>query len=118
MNKFKENIDWKYLSTTYGYKSLKEAYINTIQRKKSFKSKQLLYKKFQWVISRAKHYACTTGVSIESILNGWENDRTYSWENYYQENRQPRFHSNCKQKSNEFVQHQHQYASAKKKKRW
>lgn len=90
-------IDWKHLATTTGYKSLKAAYIRDVQgsrrQKHPLRRKAEFLRKFQWVISRAKHYAYHTGESIESILNSWEEKRNYWWLNYYQECNQPKFHS-------------------------
>ena len=49
--------------------------------------------KFKWIIDRAKHYSHKTGVPLEQILDIWEADRDYSFENYYQESKQPRIDS-------------------------
>lgn len=130
-------IDWKHLATTVGYKSLKAAYINGIKR--SFGTKAEEIRQFQWVINRAKHYAHHTGASIESILNLWEKKRDYSWQNYYQNSNQPKFHSGAKdpmgvdgyrescKKANyshvssyvsDFIKRKHKKDSTKKKQRW
>ena len=89
--------DWKHLATTTGYKSLKAAYIHDVQgaakQKHPMRRKDEFLRKFQWVINRAKHYAHHTGRSIENILNEWEEKRDYWWLNYYQDGRQPKFHS-------------------------
>lgn len=45
--------------------------------------------KFEWIISRAKHYAEKTGIAWETILTSWENDREYWYMNYYQDCNQP-----------------------------
>lgn len=84
-------IDWKHLSTTKGYKSLKAAYTNDIQKK--YRSKKELLNLFNWVINRAKHYAHNSDKSLEEVLNKWEDNRTYWWLNYYQECKQPKKHS-------------------------
>ena len=93
-------IDWKHLATTDGYRSLKAAYIHDVQeasrQKRPIRGKSEFLRKFQWVISRAKHYAHHTGRPIEVILNEWEEKRSYWWLNYYQEGGQPKFHSNSK----------------------
>ena len=93
-------IDWKHLATTTGYKSLKVAYVNDVQKaakqKHPMRRKSEFLHKFQWVINRAKHYAHNTGKSIDIILNEWEEKRDYWWLNYYQDCRQPKFHSNSK----------------------
>ena len=89
--------DWKHLATTTGYKSLKAAYIRDVQgsakQKRPMRDKTEFLCKFQWVINRAKHYAHHTGKSMEAILNEWEAKRDYWWLNYYQNGRQPKFHS-------------------------
>ncbi len=85
-------INWKYLATTPGYRSLKAAYIHDV--KKSAKSDRPLrgkiefLKLFNWVICRAKHYSYRMQIPIEQVLNNWEKDRTYWWLNYYQDARQ------------------------------
>lgn len=93
-------IDWKHLATTVGYKSLKATYIKAVQdaarQKRPMRDKAEFLRKFQWVISRAKHYASHTSKSIEVVLNEWEEKRTYCWLNFYQDCSQPKFHSNFK----------------------
>ena len=75
-------IDWKYLSTTPGYKSLKKAYVDDLI--KNTRSKKELLELFNWVICRAKHYSYYLSKPIEEVLNDWESKRTYWWLNYYQ----------------------------------
>ena len=139
-------IDWKHLATTKGYKSLKAAYIHDVQKaakqKMPMRDKAEFLRQFEWVINRAKHYAHYTGESIETILNNWEEKRSYWWLNYYQDSRQPKFHSGTKKQMtingikkyykkmplysssdvkhrvNEFIQQEHKDNSLKKKKRW
>ena len=90
-------INWKQLAKSSGYKSLKAAYIKSaMQAGRSanpMRDKKELYANFQWVINRAKHYADHLNRSIESILNEWEEKRTYGILNYYQDCRQPKFNS-------------------------
>lgn len=85
-------IDWKTVSKSPGYVSLKHAYITDVVNTCG-RPKQKLYKHFLWVIGRAKHYANNTGEPIDSILNDWESKRKYCWLNYYQNCRQPLFNS-------------------------
>ena len=96
------NIDWKKLATTVGYKSLKAAYIDDIQkaagRRHPMRSREEFLRLFQWVISRAKHYSHHTGESVEAILNKWEGARNYWWLNFYQDCRQPKFCSGAMKK--------------------
>lgn len=49
--------------------------------------------KFKWIIDRAKHYSEKTGIPMKDILNGWEKQRGYSWNNFYQEANQPEIKS-------------------------
>lgn len=85
-------IDWKYVASTDGYKSLKVCYIHDI--KNSWRSKKESLENFQWVISRAKHFAHHNGKSIEQILDEWEEKRTCWWLGFYKPSVQPKFHSN------------------------
>lgn len=87
-------IDWKHLATTGGYRSLKTAYIHDAAKgKRASYGKPELLRKFQWVINRAKHYAHHKGVSIESILNAWEENRGYWWFSYYDDHTQPKLNA-------------------------
>ena len=87
-------INWKKVSKTSGYISLKKAMTDDSQRMP--KCKLQFYAKFQWVINRAKHYAAHTGKSLQYILYTWEKKRKYSWASYYHDCNQPKFHSNTK----------------------
>ena len=93
-------INWKHLATTTGYKSLKAAYTRDVQKSAKqrypMRQKAEFLRQFQWVINRAKHYAHHTGKTMEAILNEWEEKRDHWWLNYYQDCRQPKFHSNSK----------------------
>lgn len=139
-------INWKHLSITPGYKSLKSAYIKDVQdaakQKHPMRDKSDFLKKFNWVINRAKHYSHVTGKTIDSVLNEWEEARTCWWLNYYQDCNQPKKHSNslkpqginglrkyyktcfwstpysAKRQVNLFIQKEHEKNSKKIKKRW
>ena len=88
------HIDWKAVSRSPGYRSLKAAYMEDVgQKSRSFRKKPESYKHFQWVIGRAMHYAERQGRALEDVLNGWESERSYSWLNYYQPSRQPKLPS-------------------------
>ena len=99
-------IDWKYLASTPGYKSLKAAYIHDVQeankRKIKFGSanrgKEEFLKKFNWIINRAKHHAIRRDIPIWDVLDTWEKGRTYWWLNYYQDCNQSRCHSSSHEK--------------------
>jgi hypothetical protein len=45
--------------------------------------------KFKWIVDRAKHYEQKTGIPYLDIIDAWESNRTYWYENYYQEANQP-----------------------------
>jgi len=49
--------------------------------------------KFNWIIARAKHYSEKTGIAWEEILKGWEEQRGYWYQNFYQESNQPEIKS-------------------------
>ena len=85
-------IDWKKVSKSPGYISIKDKYIYDASKGNTGRSKQELYRHFKWIISRAKHYAYTKNVDIEVILNYWASDsnRDYWWLNAYQDNNLPR----------------------------
>jgi hypothetical protein len=93
-------IDWKTVCQSAGYKSLKAEYTRSMQRLQRYtgtkntwyveREKKELKDKFQWVIARATHYAHHINTTIDVILNDWEEKRSYSWQNYYQESNQPK----------------------------
>lgn len=67
-------IDWKHLSKTAGYVSLKKAVIDNFSARKH-RSKKETYQMFYATINRAKHYAHHLNKSLEEILNEWEEKR-------------------------------------------
>ena len=81
-------IDWKKVSQSTGYRSLKAAYEHDIRKR--YQTKRELLIKFRWVIGRAQHYAHHQNRAIEEILNEWESKRDYWWLNYYQDCNQPK----------------------------
>lgn len=91
------NIDWKVVSQSAGYKSLKAAYESDVQEahketqrgRRPMRDKKEFRKLFDWVISRAIHYAYHKQTTVDVILNEWESHRNYWRLNYYQECRQP-----------------------------
>ena len=104
-------IDFKKLSTSPGYQSLRKAvmakiadnyYYDTKFSKGPAKNhcfnptgisneacKNCFHRgicyKFAWIIGRASHYSCRLNIPVETILNAWEKKRTYCYENYYQD---------------------------------
>ena len=140
-------IDWKGLSKTKGYISLKKAYINDIRGSYGLydnqKNKSIALKKFIWVICRAKHYSVRTDKALEQVLTEWEENRSYNWNNYYQDCNQPKLNSKStkprgikglklyyksmnklysaaerKHMINDIIQNKHKKDSKKVKKRW
>lgn len=45
---------------------------------------------YAWIIERAKHYAEACGLDYLSVLETWEEDRSYWYMNYYQDCNQPK----------------------------
>ncbi len=133
-------IDWKHLSTTPGYKSLKKCVADDIKNR--YRSKKELRALFVKVIGLAQNHAHHTGDSMEDILNAWEEARDCWWLNFYNNHKLPKLrhkssikpmginglrnyykkcyrdpiarkHSMCKR-----IQEEHRKQSTKKKKRW
>jgi hypothetical protein len=92
------NVDWKQISASRGCRSLKTVVIKDIQKLNRHYSqknvrereKKRIYEKFKWIIGRAFHYANIFNVTVDVILDIWENDRDYNWQNYYQSSKIPR----------------------------
>lgn len=40
---------------------------------------------YKWVVDRAAHYSEKTGIPVEDIIRVWEENRSYSYMNYYQD---------------------------------
>ena len=80
-------IDWKKLAQSPGYKSLKAAYIRDVReaanRKDSVQKKKEFLRLFRKVINMAQHRAIRLDISVEQVLNEWENIRDHWWLNYY-----------------------------------
>lgn len=81
-------IDWKQVSKSKGYISLKGCMFNDLTERQ--RSKQVLLFMFDWVISRAKYYAHKEQVTLDVILDKWEEERDCWWLSYYQEGKQPK----------------------------
>lgn len=86
------NINWKEVSQSEAYKSLKAALTFDIREQR--RSKKELYKLFHWVMGRAKHYAHHQGRSVVEVLTEWEDGRDYWWLNYYGDSCQPKLQRN------------------------
>lgn len=51
---------------------------------------------FRWAIGRAIHYAHVCGVTLNTILNDWEEKRTYKFISYYSNHHFPKLHNNTR----------------------
>ena len=98
-------INWKKVSRSVGYISLKKAYVADVQKieaqrkrgQRPIRDKKEFRKLFEWVIGRAQHCAAhqAPAITIEHILLSWECGRANSWWlNSYGGNRQEKFHTN------------------------
>lgn len=80
-------IDWKYLSSTSGYRSLKQCLIYDITKNR--RTKKEAYKLFYRVLGEAKKYVQAKyspelySYALASVLKTWEEKRDYWWVNYY-----------------------------------
>jgi len=81
-----------------GYKSLLAAVNKDIEEEnlsfkktgRKFRKDEEYLSKLDFAITKAEHYADKTGLTVEFILDKWEEKRTYWYMNYYQEYKQPR----------------------------
>lgn len=89
-----QRINWKVISQSTGYKSLKEAYVRDLMSKRSGRSKAELRSVFRFAIGRAMHIAHHTNLPLEEILKQLEADRSYWWLGYYTEGKIPKIHPN------------------------
>lgn len=86
-------IDWKKVSKSEGYKSLKAAYIYDVQeehhrarrRIMTMRNKSEFRRHFKNVIGLAMKYSHYWDIPIDQVLTHWENNRTYWWLNFYNE---------------------------------
>jgi hypothetical protein len=97
-------VDWKAVSASKGYKTLKAAYIKDVMESKAderkgrrpMRDKAEFLKLFKWIVCRAKHHAIKRNVTIDVIINEWEQDRTdgkhygYWWLSFYGDYKQPK----------------------------
>ena len=94
-------IDWKAVAASPGYKSMKATVAEEAQQSARRKRvPDIRYQQvFEFAINRAKHYSHVTGISIENVLNAWEEQRTYCFLNYYSNSsnsKLPKQHSNMR----------------------
>jgi hypothetical protein len=72
----------KVIEECEGYKKLLASVENDEAKSPNFHDYR---KKFDWIISRAKHYAEKTGLDAADLLDEWEKLRNYWYMNYYQD---------------------------------
>lgn len=85
-------VDWKEVSKSEGYRSLKAKYIEDVQNnqsraRKGFRSirdKKELYGYFKRAIYLAMKYANKWDMSLSEVLDYWESKRSFCWLNFYQ----------------------------------
>ena len=73
-------MNWKQVSASPGYRSLKSAMINDIQEAERlklrtgryFRSPEEYRRTFRFAVGRAMHYAHHTDLSVIEILDQWE----------------------------------------------
>jgi hypothetical protein len=84
-------IDWKKVSKSDGYKSLKKAYIRDVQNSAHLlrkglrgRSKEEFRRHFKRAIGLAMHFSHKWQLPLETVLDHWESKRDYWWLNFYQ----------------------------------
>jgi len=85
-------LDWKQISQSPGYKSMKKAVADEAKRTAKWKRKpdERYMESFNFAIARAKHYSHHTGKSVEYILNEWEERRDYNFISFYSNHHLPK----------------------------
>lgn len=88
------NINWKEVSKSEGYKSLKASYILYVQKENhrvlrkgfhSFRDKEECREYFKKAISLALKYSYKWEIPLSELLTYWESKRDFCWLNFYQE---------------------------------
>lgn len=87
------HIDWKVVSRSEGYQTLKAAYMSDLQARHRSRSKTEMQKRFRWAIGRAMHYAIRQGRELHHVLNRWELERQGWWFGWYDNQRFPKLPS-------------------------
>ena len=85
-------IDWKEVAKSPGYLSMKAAVADEAKRvaKWGRKPDERYAESFRFAISRGTHYAIKRGVTLDVILNQWEEKRSYCFLNYYSNHNFPK----------------------------
>jgi hypothetical protein len=89
------SINWKQVSKSEGYMSLKAKYVEEVQDAQKYKrrgknpmrGKEEFRKFFKVAIALAMKYSHKWKIPIEKVLTYWESKCNYWWLNFYQEHR-------------------------------
>jgi len=87
------NLDWKKISASKGYKSLKKAYIKDVQDRQwsirrnlcPGRTKEDFRDTFKKSIGLVMKYAVKWDIPFIEVLDHWESERKSWWYGYYQE---------------------------------
>lgn len=85
-------INWKEVSKSSGYRSLKAAYIKQVEYSRGWgrgRDKKEMYALFCKIIARATHYAHHQNRPIEDVLEEWQSECEYGFSNHYRNNLKP-----------------------------
>lgn len=85
-------MNWKIISASDGYRSLKQAYVDDVQdAQKSIRrghrpmrDRAEFLRYFRKAIGLAMKYSSKWGIPIIDVLNHWESERDYWWISFYQ----------------------------------
>lgn len=91
-------INWKEVSKSPGYISLKATLTKDLQsnnrdkqrNRRPLRDNPELIKHFNWIIARAIHYSHWLQKPLQDVLNEWESKRNYFWLGYYQDSKFPK----------------------------
>lgn len=87
------HIDWKTVSRSEGYRSLKAAMVDSQKSTHRSTPKAELHKQFQWIIGLALYYAIRQDRELHHVLNQWELERQGNWFGWYCYHRHPKLPS-------------------------
>ena len=92
------DINWKEVAKSPGYISMKAAVADEAKRvaKWGRKPDSRYAESFRFAIGRAIHHACKRGVTLDVILNEWEEKRDYNFISFYSDHHLPKIHSNTR----------------------
>lgn len=82
-------VDWKRVSKTKGYMSLKNAYIRDVRKWGHDRGRYRGF--FEKAIGLAMSFSHEWGIPIDDLLTHWEEKRNYWYPNFYQRSNLRRF---------------------------